>query len=42
MPSLEKLIEGGEGVALESGTAFTCTDAGCSVPSLTVSLSIRV
>ena len=40
--TVEKLIERGEGVALDSADAFTRGDALCSVALLTVSLSIRV
>jgi hypothetical protein len=38
----EQLIEGGEGVALDSAKPFTRGDALCSVALLTVSLSIRI
>ena len=38
----EKLIEGGEGVALDSAKPSPRGDALCSVALLTVSLSIRL
>ena len=42
MPYPAKLIEGGEGVALDSAKPSLCGDALCSVALLTVSLSIRI